>query len=160
MIYFKKTYFDNREKAGIEAAIRKSAIKCTSLINLETSTSDIGTDKYFFGFENKKALFFTRVRTSFERILPKVVFKLSKSEDEFFYGFRLGTITLLAFFLIGFGSIVNLAFVIAGKIPATDSLTPLLFLLILLGLIWLELKITSSKIQKAIEKYQMLTMKK
>lgn len=66
MIYFKKVYFDYSDKADIESAFRKSAIKRDDLTQLQLSTSNIGTDKRFFGCENKKGLYFMRIKASLE----------------------------------------------------------------------------------------------
>jgi len=154
MIYFKKVYFDHSEKSNIETALRKFAIKQFKLFDLETLSSNIGTDKFFFGFEGKKALYFTRVSASFERILPRVIVKLPKNETDFYYGFRLGTIS--SFILLLFSFIFIEAFVgfILEKISLSDFITILLFFLVFLGLIWIELKLATSRIQKAIINFQ------
>lgn len=152
MIYFKKVSINYGDKAGIEAVFRKWAIKRTNIVNLELSVMDIGTDKLFYGYENDKALYFTRIRSSFERFLPKIVFRIPKNEAYLFYEFRLGVVALMLFCLFCFGFIFDLVLIIQGTMPFENWISYFMFFLLFLSLAWLELKITSSKIKKAITK--------
>jgi hypothetical protein len=154
MFYFKKVNFNYDDKAKIEAALRKLSIKRTTMLDLKSSTYDIGTDKYFFGYDGKNAVYFTRVKSSVERFLPKIIFSIPKNETDFFYQFRLSIVPLILFVLFVFGLLLNLIFVITGITSFDNFIGPSLFFLIFMALSWLELRITSSKIRKAIKKYQ------
>jgi len=154
MIYFKKVYFNYSDKAAIEAAFRKSAVKCSRFLELELSTSNVGTDKLFFGYENKKGLYFMRIKNSLEVILPNIIFRLPKDETSFYYAFRLSTLATILFFLFCFGLIFSIPRVFSGDFTFEGFITSIILFLLFLGLAWLELRITSSKIEKAIQKQQ------
>ncbi|MDB5123419.1 MAG: hypothetical protein JWP94_1548 [Mucilaginibacter sp.] len=154
MVNFKKVYFNHSDKVDIEAAFRKSAIKRDGFGQLEFSTSNIGTDKRFFGYENKKGLYFMRIKNSIEVFLPNIIFSLPKDETSLYYAFRLSTLAMILFFLFCFGLIFSLSRVIRGDIPFESFITIFIFFLLFLGLIWLELRITSYRIKKAIMKQQ------
>jgi hypothetical protein len=150
MIYFKKVYFDYSDKAGIEATFRKSAIKRNRLSSLEVSTSNVGTDKRFFGYENEMALHFMRIKSSVEFLLPNIIFSLPKDEASFYYAFRLSRIGTVVFFMFCVILIAELIQVFKGIAPADDVITILLLFLLFLGLVWLEFRLTSYKIKKTI----------
>jgi len=154
MIYFKKVYFNYKEKAPIEAALRKLSVKRTGGLDLKSSTSDIGTDKYFFGYDGKNALYFTRIRSSVEWLLPKIIFSLPKSETDFLYKFRLSLFPFIFIALFSFGLFFSFISLVTGRIQFMDFISFAIFPALLILLIWLELKITASKIKKAIIKYQ------
>lgn len=154
MIRFKKVYFNYSDKAAIKVAFIKSAIKRDDLTQLQLSTSNIGTDKLFFGCENKKGLYFMRIKNSLELVLPNIIFRLPKDETSFYYEYRLSILATITFFLLCVVLIFTLLQVIIGNTPFESFITIFLFFLIFLGLTWLELRITSFKIKKAIIKQQ------
>jgi hypothetical protein len=150
MIYFKKVYFNYSDKASIEAAFRKCAIKRDRLFSLETSTSNVGTDKRFFGYENEKALYFMRIKSSVEFLLPNIIFSVPKDETSFYYAFRLSRIGTVVFFMFCMILIADLIQVFRGIAPSDDVIEILLLFLLFLGLVWLEFKLTLFKIRKTI----------
>jgi hypothetical protein len=153
MIYFKKVYFNYEDKGKVEAALRKLAKKRTRALDLTSSTSDMGTDKYFFGYDGKNALYFTRIRSSVEFFLPGIIFSLPKNETDFFYKFRLSAVPMIFFLLFCFGFLLSLASALTGTSSFYDFIGFYLLFGLFIALAWLELWITSSKIKKAIIKY-------
>jgi hypothetical protein len=150
MIYFTKINFNYSDKVDIETAFRKSAIKRTRLSSLEVSNSNAGTDKRFFGYENEKALYFMRVKSSVEFLLPNIIFSLPKDETSFYYAFRLSRIGTVVFFMFCGVLIAELIQVFRGVAPADDFITILILFLLFLGLVWLEFRLTLFKIRKTI----------
>ncbi|HZY35011.1 MAG TPA: hypothetical protein VFE53_00090 [Mucilaginibacter sp.] len=150
MIYFKKVYFNHSDKADIESAFRKSATKRNRLSSLEVSTSNVGTNKRFFGYENEKALYFMRIKSSVEFLLPNIIFSLPKDETSFYYAFRLSRIATVVFFMFCVVLIAELIQVFRGIAPADDFITILILFLLFLGLVWLEFRLTLFKIRKTI----------
>lgn len=69
---------------------------------------DIGTDKLFYGLESYKDLKFTRLHTSFEFFLPKLIVSLSKDPNANFYRIRPGVIPIAIILLIAFALIIGL----------------------------------------------------
>ena len=155
MIYFKKVYFDHTDKTAIEAAFRKSAIKQNNLVQLQLSNSNIGTDKLFFGYENKTNLYFMRIKNSVEFFLPNILFRLSKDKTSFYYAFRLSTLATIVFFLFCLGLIFILPQLINGDASLDGFIAYFISFLLFLGLVWLELRITTFKIKKAIVNHQL-----
>ena len=68
MFYFKKIYSSVTDRMQLENALRKAALKKNRPLDFDISSMDMGTDKYFFGYEGKNSLQFTRIRTSFEKL--------------------------------------------------------------------------------------------
>ncbi|SMC60800.1 hypothetical protein [Pedobacter nyackensis] len=154
MLYFKKVYFQNdQEKQQVENAFRKSASKRNHALDFLSSVSDIGPDKVFLGFERKKDITFTRIRTSFEKLLPKLIISFPKDPSINHYKFRFGlstTIALLFFAIMFIGGIIALITANPGskEIAVTFIICigyPLLTLI--------ELHFVNSRIARAIEKY-------
>lgn len=154
MIYFKKIYFNYDDKANIEAALRKNSIKRTRGLDLGSSKLDIGTDKCFFGYDGKNALYFTRIKSSVEFFLPKIIFSISKNETDIYYGYRLSILPFILVSLFSIGLIIGIISLVAG-IPQSEGLISFgVFVMILIALIWAEIKITSLKIKKVIANHQ------
>jgi uncharacterized membrane protein len=149
MIYFKKVDFGYADKAVIETTFRKSAIKRNRLIELETSKSDIGTDKIFFGYENNKALYFIRIKSTVEFFLPNIILVVTKDETIFCYKFRLSILASLAFLVLCIILISSLLGAISDETNFWDFATIFSFFLAFLVLCWIELRITMSRIKKA-----------
>ena len=124
------------------------------MAQLEMSRSDVGSDKLFFGYENTKGLHFTRIKSSIEFLLPKVVFVLPKDEVACYCALRLGALSTCVFCGYWLIFIVGLVQVITGNASPDGLFAILIFILIFWGLIWLELKLTATKIKKAIAKQQ------
>jgi hypothetical protein len=142
MIYFKTVHLNFDNKASVEAAIRKNCIKRTTMLDIKSSISDIGTGKRFFGYEGKDALYFTRIRSSVEQLLPKMIVSLPKNETDSFYRIRLSIFPFLLY---------NMIFLIAGKTDASALFSILIIDGLFIGLFLLELNITTRRIIKAIE---------
>lgn len=154
MTYFTKTYFkDDLERPEIEAALRKFASKRHTSLDFKSSSTDVGTEKCFLGLEGKKDLKFTRLRTSFERVLPKLIISFPKNNDQNYYKIRLSFLATIVFGLFSVGVLLNLAFLIAGRTSIDNFLTVLIIFSVNLFLIFLELKLTKSRIKKVLRKY-------
>jgi len=150
MFYFKKVYFNQSEKAIIESAFRKNAIRRDSLSSLEASKSDTGSDKRFFGYETQKALYFMRIKSSLEFILPNIIFTLPKDASSFYYAFRLSRLSTVFILLFSIG-LISILLGSTGELSKLSiAAMILLFFLFFLGLIWAELRLTQFKIKKAI----------
>jgi hypothetical protein len=154
MLYFKAIKIDNTDPAIIEKAIRAFSLKrLTSLDLITSSASYTSEDKYFLGVEKNNDLFITRIRTPFERFLPKLIIRFKKEDDFTSYQIRY-SLPAIAFTLLNIlGLFANLFYLLT-----TDgfnfeglfviSLIILLFLLFTL----VELTFTRNRINKAIEK--------
>jgi hypothetical protein len=105
MLSIKKIHFLNpSEKVQLEQAMRKYASKRNSALDFLPAQTDFKTEKKFLGYENQNALQFTRLRSSFEKLLPKLIVRISKSDSELYYEVRLSwsSIIPIAFFVIMF----------------------------------------------------------
>ncbi|RZJ48050.1 MAG: hypothetical protein EOO44_21635 [Flavobacterium sp.] len=151
MIYFQTfTLEKGVDKQQFEKAIRKFSSKRTDFLDFKSSTSDFGLSKYFLGYEGKNNLQFTRIRTSFERVLPKLIFNLPKSDECNYYEVRLSFTATVLLCLLVFLFIVCTFSAFSknqnyGVIPTILAVLSLYSLLI-----FFEIKFTKSRIKKAI----------
>ena len=146
MIYFIKTYFQNdEEKQRAESSLRKSALRRHTSLDLQSSVW-IGTDKLFLGLEGSKEIKFTRIRTSFEKILPKLIINLPK--DRVYYQIRFSLLSTVVFLLMSFALVLTISSLIAGRIKVEKLLTFGIFCSFYLLLLLIELRLTKARIKK------------
>lgn len=153
MLYFKTIPFPNDIKQPeIETALRKYALKKTSSLDFKSSTMNIGTDKIFFGLESKNSLKFTRIKTSFEFMLPKLIISLPKDQMATAYKVRLSAIPFAVCIFISFGIFTIILSLIKGKPNAEATIFILVLAILFYLLLLLELKLSKSGILKSIKK--------
>ncbi len=152
MLYFKKVNISQYTPSEVEFCVRKESIKRTMPLDLDFSSINIGTDKSFLARGGKNGLTFTRIQTSFEKPLPKLVSKLSIEPQEAYYKIRLSTLATAVF--IGFTLLwfSDLASTLLGGNPLEDFVKVSTIYMVYLALILLEYKLTISKVDKAIRK--------
>ena len=155
MLYFKSIPFpENLTQIDLENALRKQSLKRTSSLDFKSCTSDMGKDRLFLGLDRKKDLQFTRLKTSFEVLLPKMIIKLSKDSLVKEYKVRLSAIPLSVAFVLCFGIFANIVALFTGK-GSLDSIILIAALsLIFIGLVALELKLVKGNIDKAVISYE------
>ena len=100
MFYFKKIILPNPDKKNIETAIRKSSSKRDTLLDFKSSASYISSEKYFLGFETDTGLQITRIRTPFERFLPKLILNFRKDKEFSCYQIRYGFLSAIILLLL------------------------------------------------------------
>ncbi|WP_316841936.1 hypothetical protein [Pedobacter gandavensis] len=153
MLYFKTIPFpDHIQQAQVEEALRKASLKKTLSLDFKSSTMNIGTDKKFFGFEGKNALSFTRIRTSFEFLLPKLIVSVPKDQSATAYKIRLSAVPLAVCLFIFFGFYSIIVGLIRGIINVESMAVVLVLAILFFSLLALEIKITKSRVLKVIEK--------
>jgi len=135
-----------------EASLRKASIKESMTLDFKFKAVDIGTDKLFYGLEGKKDLKFTRLKTSFEFFMPKLIVSLPKDSLANCYRIRPGAVTIATIGLLGFAMFAGLV----GILRRTTDLATFSPFLIIIGiytlLFFLEINITLRKINKAFSK--------
>ena len=104
MIYFKKVNLNGADRQRIETAIRQFAVKRNTSLDFQSSATCIRQEKYFLGLESESNLTLTRIRTPFERLLPKLIFQFSK-EDFNKYKVRFSFVSIFVAFLLSVGAI-------------------------------------------------------
>lgn len=151
MLSVKKIDFINRiEKVQLEKAMRKYASKRNSQLDFLSAQTDFKTEKKFLGYENQNVLQFTRLRSSFEKLLPKLIILIPKSDGELYYEVRLSwsSIVPIAFFLVMF------PLLIWGMVTGAKDLQAMLGIsIICIGYpLWTlaELHFTKCKIEEAL----------
>ncbi|PTQ94112.1 hypothetical protein C8P68_107177 [Mucilaginibacter yixingensis] len=152
MIYFKKIQTSAADQRQLEQALRKMALKRTRPLDLYVSSTDIGTDKYFHGFEGKNGVQFTRIRSSLERLVPKLIIKIPQDPGANYYQVRLGAVSLfyLLIFILPIAAIVHNIMIN----PADGDYNFIWVLFLYIGLFYLEYRLTTSRVEKAISKYK------
>ena len=80
MLYFNKVILAEIDGTKVEAAILKFAAKRHASLDLQSSATKIGTEKLFLGLENEKSIQVTRLRSTFERFLPKLIIRFDKAK--------------------------------------------------------------------------------
>lgn len=156
MLYFKKIIIPGYTEQQLEAAMRKVSLRRTSALDMESAITDIGTDKLFLGYEDKKGLTFTRLKASPEKLLPKHIIRLKKDTGEAAYEMRLALMPTVLFVMLSIGWIINAVLTIAGKVPIDGFFTITMFCGIFLSAMFLDMKLTSSRVNKAIKQYGLI----
>lgn len=134
----------------VEASLRKAAIKETMSLDFKFKAVDIGTEKIFYGLEGKKDLKFTRLKTSFEFFLPKLIVSLSKDPLANSYRIRPGAISIAVIGLLGFALFTGMIGILKGTTDF-DTFSPFLIIIVIYALLFFfELKLTTSRVLKAI----------
>lgn len=158
MVYFLKTKIDNYSRDTIENAIRRFSAKRHTSLDLKSSSSYISDNKYFLGLEGSSDLKITRIRTPFERILPKVIASFPKDRQFETYRIRYSILATLVFIVLSIAVIQNLYTFIIEKEFENDFIPLALVYLIFIGLTITEIKLTKLKIIKAINNFTMVDL--
>lgn len=150
MLYFNKTYIlDDLEKQNLEKGLRSHSLKRTKPLDFVFETYNTGSDKYFLGNDNKNDLKFTRLKTSFESLFPKIIVSFPKDKSLSYYKFRLSIVSsLVVFFLFIILLSTFLSVVNRGNNPLDLLIIAILFFGYV-SLILLEMKLTRAKIKKS-----------
>ena len=132
-----------------ELSLRKASIKESMSLDFKFKAVDVGTDKIFYGLEGKKDLKFTRLKTSFEFFMPKLIISLSKDPSANYYRIRPGAISVAVIGLLGFAVFMGLIGMIRGTTDF-DTFSPFLIIIVIYVLLFLfEVNITLRKMNKA-----------
>jgi len=154
MLYFKTNPFpENLTQQQVEKSLRRYALKRTSSIDFKNCTYNIGMEQLFLGRERKKDLQFTRIKTSFEVLLPKMIIKLSKNPDAKDYKIRLSAVPLGVAIVLCFGIAANLILIVKGQASIDALVSISIPVLVFIGLISFELKLITNRVNKAITSY-------
>ncbi|SER81187.1 hypothetical protein [Pedobacter rhizosphaerae] len=153
MLYFKNVLFPvGVKQPQVESALRKYALKKTSPLDFQSTTINIGTDKVFMGFERKTDLQFSRIKTSFVFMLPKLIISLPLDQSATAYRIRLGGIPLIISLFLAFCILVIIKSVFNGRTETAFSIFILAFSIAFYFLVRFELKLTQSRVLKCLEK--------
>lgn len=151
MLYFKKLEFPGElDQYQFETLLRKHALKQHSSLDFTFNPINIGTEKLFHGRESKNNIRFTRIKTSFEFFLPKLIINLSKEPTARFYRIRLGAIPMLVSGFFSFCILAGILSILRGRNNILEVITLIVISGFYLLLIIMELKFTTSRIRKAI----------
>lgn len=100
MFYFAQFEIDSLSKDNVENAIRNFSSKRYTSLDLQSSSSSIKENKYFLGHEGKADLKITRIRTTFEKLFPKVIQSFPKGKRFEVYKVRYSLLSTVVFFLL------------------------------------------------------------
>ncbi len=153
MFYFTKFTLDNSPLLSVEEAIRHYSLKRHLPLDLQSSTSNITEDKYFFGKENNETLNLTRIRPSFEWMLPKLIISFSKGVDAADFKIRYCLLSMIIFVFLLLSIISNIFSAISDAEFNSDIFTLTVVLAIFLILTYIEVQLTKRKINQAINNF-------
>jgi len=149
MLYFKKTYLLNSsEKEVLEQGLRNRSLKRSQMLDFVFETINIGTDKYFLGNEDKKTLKFTRIKTSFESFLPKIIISFPKEITVKYYKFRLSVLSTVILAVLSLLFLTCFLDLIINQKNVETFFTAMVLLVIYFILILLEMNMTKNRILK------------
>lgn len=138
---------------AVRKCLKKTSVKKLRPLDFDMSSMDIGTDKFFFGYKGRNGLQFTRIRTSFERLIPKLIIRLLTEENNAYYEICFGIFTFLWLILMA----VFLLMALCSMFINTENIAGIPQLLIIFGIqvgaFFLEWRLTTSRVEKAIKKY-------
>jgi len=155
MFYFATLDFPGLSNEVLENAMRQSASKRFTIPDLKSTIIGPGEDKLFLGYEGRKALLFSRFRSSLEFVFPKIVVRLSNKHGQGSIKVRYGFFTFFVFcvLVIGLLSVIYSAF---ADSTLTNDWSILVVLVFLIGLTVREVIIVRKRIANAIERYKKL----
>ena len=152
MIYFRKNTITGYTPEEIERGIRKFSFRRHIRLDFHSSVSYMTGDKYFYGVETSKDIQLTRIRTPFERFLPKLIFSFSKKDEFIVYRVRYAYSSLIGLFFLLSAAVFNLIYAFNTSWIDAGSLIVAGLMAIFLALTVLESEITRLRILKAILK--------
>jgi len=154
MLYFKKIKLPVCSSAELEMALRKVSLKSTTVLDMGSSTINIGTDKYFIGYQGKNTLTFTRIRAFIESLLPKLIIKPSQTDNECYCQIRLSAISFLIFLVFNFLEVLVILSAILGKATLEGLVIVSIICILYWLLLFMEFKLTEKRIIKALQYYR------
>lgn len=152
-MYFKKIDLNQVDSATLERCLRKVSLKRLSSLDIQSSVTISKEQKIFLGYEKPDELQFTRIRYSFERILPKLILSIAKAKEPVTaaYKIRLALISALMLLIILMGTLYGLYQLITGIAPIDTILRILILPALYFILLKVEMKLTQKTIEKALE---------
>ena len=151
MLYFRSVPFPNGTKQpDVEKALRRYALKRTSSLDFKSSTINIGIDKLFLGLERKSSFNFTRLRTSFEILLPKLIVNLPKDPEAIAYKIRLSAIPSALCILLSLGVVLLIIGLITGNAKLEGIVFIIVAVIVFTLLLKLEIRLLHLKVLKSI----------
>lgn len=157
MLYFKRIIISGCTSQHLEAALRKVSLKRTSPLDMASAISNIGTDKYFLGYQGKKSLTFTRIKASPEKLLPKLIIKLLPGNEKCGYRIRFSAVSMMFFFMFTLPWLLGVTLFISGNGDFINFLTITGVYSIYATVFLLELRLTMWRVKKAILNYGVAT---
>jgi len=152
MLYFRKVTLNEVNGTKVEAAIRKFTARRHTSLDLQSSSTDIWTEKLFLGLENENSIQVTRIRTSFERLLPKLIVRFDKERGFSEYRIRYSLISNSVFAFITLAIVLNVVYSLINLQIEGDISTIFTFFILFLFLTVVELRLTNARLIKAIVK--------
>jgi len=152
-MYFKKIDLNQVDSTTLESCLRKASLKRLSPLDIQSSVKISKEQKMFLGYEKTDELQFTRIRYSFERILPKLIVSIAKTREPVStaYKIRLALISILILFIILMGTLYGLYQLTTGKAPIENILRILILPTLYFILLKVEMKLTQKNIEKALK---------
>ncbi len=152
MLYFSKVTLAEIDGTKVEAAIRKFAAKRHASLDLQSSATKIGTEKLFLGLENEKSIQVTRLRSTFERFLPKLIISFDKAKgfSEYRIRFSLLSNIVIAFILVAI--VFNVVYLVDNQQADSDMASVFVYFFLFFFFTLVELRLTKAKLKSAIIK--------
>jgi hypothetical protein len=150
MIYFQKIELQDISQGLVEKKIRESSFKRHSSLDLLSSSTYVNEEKHFLGIESDKFINIIRIRTPFERLLPRIIVRFDK-DDFSFYKIRLSLLSFLISIFLSTAIVLNIMYSIINGHLESDILSVFAISLIYLLLIMIEIKLTKREINKTIK---------
>lgn len=152
MIYIKTIKIPKIDNQLIEKAIRNFSLKRHGSLDLKQSSSYITEEnKYFLGSETEHFIKITRLRTPFENLLPKLILRFDKNNFNQ-YQIRFSFPSNLLFATLIIAIVLNLVKLIVSRQFGSNIGFIVVISIIFSLLALIEIKITTQKVKKAIEK--------
>lgn len=152
MLYFNKVTLAEIDGTKVEAAIRKFAARRHASLDLQSSATEIGTEKLFLGLENEKSIQVTRLRSTFERFLPKLIIRFDKAKGFSEYRIRFSLLSNIVIAFIVIAVVLNVIYSFNNRQIDSDLASVVVYFFLFLLLTLVELRFTKAKLKSAIIK--------
>jgi hypothetical protein len=150
MFYFKKEILQSVNAESIEIALRKFTAKRNTSLDMQSSSTSMGTDKLFLGLENENSIQITRIRSSLEKFLPKLIIKFDKVAGFNQYKVRYSLLSNVVFAFTVAAIILNSIYSISNGELESGLTTAFIFICLFLLLSAIEFRLTKLKLKSAI----------
>ncbi|WP_428225565.1 hypothetical protein [Flavobacterium sp.] len=150
MLYFKILSINKKSSKEIEIKLRQFASKRNFSLDFSSSTTDRNELKKFLGLEDDKSLKLTRLRSSFEIFLPKIILKFDKSTGYTVCKIRLCFLSSFMFLIISISILFGIYNSIKTNQLENDLYDSILFLALFIILTQIEIYLSKVKIKKTL----------
>ena len=151
-MYFISENISSHKSSAIEKLIREKSLRRNLLIDITNSSNYSSEEnKHFFAKESSKIISLVRIRSVFERILPRIIIVFEKYNFEK-YRLRLSILSIALFSFLLLALFINIYYISTGEKGFTDVVLLTAVLILYIIFFFLEYYLTKRILNSILEK--------